>query len=145
LLPIGCVPIGWARSSDGSLASTMAQRFQRAAGRKPANSSAAKASGAPSNCASDERALARSPAWLVSRKRARASACGSPAADAGATISAIETDLWRASSPAPMDFAMAAGQGGQRLYIAPADGLVIVTPSAFAHEFIVVGRAISCL
>jgi hypothetical protein len=25
-----------------------------------------------------------------------------------------------------MDFAMAAGQGGQRLYIAPSDGLVIV-------------------
>src|SRR5690606_35783526 len=38
----------------------------------------------------------------------------------------VETDLWRASSPAPMDFAMAAGQGGQRLYLAPADGLVIV-------------------
>src|SRR5262249_55511101 len=36
------------------------------------------------------------------------------------------TDLWRAASPAPIDLAMAAGEGGQRLYLAPAEGLVIV-------------------
>ena len=39
---------------------------------------------------------------------------------------AVDTDLWRASSPAPSDLAMAAGQGGQRLYIAPSQGLVVV-------------------
>jgi hypothetical protein len=38
----------------------------------------------------------------------------------------IESDLWRGGSPAPTDFAMAAGQGGPRLYLAPSDGLVIV-------------------
>ena len=38
----------------------------------------------------------------------------------------VDTDLWRASSPAPVDLAMAAGAGGQRLYISPSSGLVIV-------------------
>jgi len=41
----------------------------------------------------------------------------------------VDTDLWRASSPAPADLAMAAGDGGQRLYISPTDGLVIVRQS----------------
>lgn len=37
----------------------------------------------------------------------------------------VDTDLWRASSPAPIDLAMAAGDGGQRLYFSPTEGLVI--------------------
>jgi hypothetical protein len=38
----------------------------------------------------------------------------------------LNSDLWRAASPAPVDLAMAAGDGGQRLYFSPSEGLVIV-------------------
>jgi hypothetical protein len=38
----------------------------------------------------------------------------------------VDSDLWRTSSPAPLDLAMAAGAGGQRLYLSPSQGLVIV-------------------
>lgn len=41
----------------------------------------------------------------------------------------VASDLWRASSPAPADLAMAAGAGGQRLYLSPTEGLVIVRQS----------------
>jgi hypothetical protein len=41
----------------------------------------------------------------------------------------IESDLWRASSPAPIDLAMAAGEGGQRLYLCPSEGLVVARQS----------------
>ncbi|MBC7767179.1 MAG: hypothetical protein H7124_00150, partial [Phycisphaerales bacterium] len=44
----------------------------------------------------------------------------------------VESDLWRARSPAPPTLAMAAGEGGQRLYISPAEGLVIVRQSRSA-------------
>ena len=35
------------------------------------------------------------------------------------------SDLWRAQSPAPIDLAMAAGDGGQRLYVVPSRSLVV--------------------
>lgn len=35
------------------------------------------------------------------------------------------SDLWRTQSPAPIDLAMAAGDGGQRLYIVPSRALVV--------------------
>jgi CubicO group peptidase (beta-lactamase class C family) len=38
----------------------------------------------------------------------------------------VNSDLWRAASPAPVDLAMAAGDAGQRLYIVPSHALVIV-------------------
>jgi CubicO group peptidase (beta-lactamase class C family) len=38
----------------------------------------------------------------------------------------VDSDLWRTSSPAPIDLAMAAGEGGQRLYLSRTEGLVIV-------------------
>lgn len=37
----------------------------------------------------------------------------------------LNSDLWRALSPAPIDLAMAAGASGERLYISGAEGLVI--------------------
>jgi CubicO group peptidase (beta-lactamase class C family) len=44
----------------------------------------------------------------------------------------IDTDLWRASSPAPTDLAMAAGANGQRLYLSPSAGVVIVRQTNIA-------------
>jgi len=38
----------------------------------------------------------------------------------------VNSDLWRMNPSAPADLAMAAGQGGQRLYIVPSENLVIV-------------------
>jgi CubicO group peptidase (beta-lactamase class C family) len=38
---------------------------------------------------------------------------------------AIDSDLWRAAPAPPLDLAMAAGADGQRLYIAPSEGLLI--------------------
>jgi hypothetical protein len=37
----------------------------------------------------------------------------------------VESDLWRTSPAPPLDLAMAAGENGQRLYIAPSEGLLI--------------------
>lgn len=42
---------------------------------------------------------------------------------------ALESDLWRGASGAPEDLAMAAGDGGQRLYLIPTMGAVIVRQS----------------
>ncbi|MCR6646292.1 MAG: hypothetical protein NVV62_18155 [Terricaulis sp.] len=37
----------------------------------------------------------------------------------------VESDIWRTNHPAPADLAMAAGEGGQRLYIIPSAGLIV--------------------
>ena len=37
----------------------------------------------------------------------------------------VRSDLWRTSPAPPLDLAMAAGENGQRLYIAPSEGLLI--------------------
>lgn len=124
LLPIGCVPIGWARGSDGLA------RFDDGA--------AVSARG----WAQAGELIRREGVWraqqLADDQALREAVRGSFAearAGMGLWIAApgrgrdnfdVETDLWRSSSPAPSDLAMAAGQGGQRLYISPSQGLVIV-------------------
>lgn len=124
LLPIGCVPIGWARSSDGLArfddGAAVSARGWAQAGELIRRQGIWRAQQLCSGNALGEAlrgSFAESRAgfglWLAGRGRGR-------------DDFSIETDLWRASSPAPMDLAMAAGQGGQRLYLAPADGLVIV-------------------
>ena len=124
LLPIGCVPIGWARASDGLA------RFDDGA--------AVSARG----WAQAGELIRRQGVWRA-QQLASANALGEamrgsfaePRAGFGLWLAGrgrgrdnfqIDTDLWRTSSPAPMDFAMAAGQGGQRLYIAPTEGVVVV-------------------
>lgn len=124
LLPIGCVPIGWARSSDGlprfDDGAAVSARGWAQAGELIRRQGVWRAQQLASGNALGEalrgsfaEARAGFGLWLAGRGRGR-------------DEFSIETDLWRASSPAPIDFAMAAGQGGQRLYLAPADGLVIV-------------------
>ncbi|MEJ0059498.1 MAG: serine hydrolase [Terricaulis sp.] len=44
-----------------------------------------------------------------------------------------DSDLWRMNPPAPQDLAMAAGAGGQRLYIIPSEHLVVVRQSRDAN------------
>ncbi|MBK8543769.1 MAG: serine hydrolase [Caulobacteraceae bacterium] len=124
LLPIGCVPIGWARSSDGLVrlddGAAVSARGWAQAGELIRRQGVWRAQQLASSNALSEalrgsfaEARAGFGLWLAGR-------------GSGRDNFQIETDLWRASSPAPMDFAMAAGQGGQRLYIAPTEGLVIV-------------------
>lgn len=124
LLPIGCVPIGWARSGDGLArfddGAAVSARGWAQAGELIRRLGVWRAQQLASADALGEAlrgSFAESRAgfglWLAGRGRTRENF-------------SIDSDLWRASSPAPMDFAMAAGQGGQRLYIAPTDGLVVV-------------------
>lgn len=124
LLPIGCVPIGWTRTSDGlprfDDGAAVSARGWAQAGELIRRQGVWRAQQIASADALGEAmrgSFAESRAgfglWLSGRGRGRDNF-------------AIETDLWRASSPAPVDLAMAAGQGGQRLYLAPTDGLVIV-------------------
>jgi len=123
LLPIGCVPIGWARSRDGlprfDDGAAVSARGWAQAGELIRRQGIWRAQQLASSDALGEAmrgSFAESRAgfglWLAGRS--------------GRDDFSIESDLWRGGSPAPTDFAMAAGQGGQRLYLAPSDGLVIV-------------------
>lgn len=123
LLPIGCVPIGWARGADG------APRFDDGA--------AVSARG----WALAGELLRREGVWraqqLIDDNTVREAMRGSFAearAGFGVWLAApgrtredveIESDLWRGRSPAPPTLAMAAGRAGQRLYVSPTEGLVI--------------------
>ena len=124
LLPIGCVPIGWTRGADGAPrfddGAAVSARGWAQAGELIRREGVWRAQQLADDAALREAmrgSFAETRAgfglWLAGRSRGR-------------DDFAIDTDLWRGSSPAPMDLAMSAGQGGQRLYLAPADGLVIV-------------------
>lgn len=123
LLPIGCVPIGWSRDQAG------APRFDTGA--------AVSARG----WAQAGELIRREGIWraqqLVNGAALREAVRGSfaePRAGFGLWLAGsgrtqgqldVDSDLWRGPSPAPFDLAMAAGAGGQRLYLSPADGVVI--------------------
>jgi CubicO group peptidase (beta-lactamase class C family) len=124
LAPIGCVPIGWARGSDG------APRLD--------NGAAVSARG----WAQAGELIRREGVWRAQQlvddgvlREALRGSFAEPRAGFGLWLAApgrsrealdVDSDLWRASSPAPADLAMAAGEGGQRLFISPSDGVVIV-------------------
>ena len=122
--PIGCAPVGWTRNADGSA------RFD-------------------DGCAVSARGWAevgelirRNGVWRAEQivddgtmMDALRGSFTEPRAGFGFWLAAatrrtdalpVDSDLWRASSPAPVDLAMAAGAQGQRLYIAPSRGVVIV-------------------
>jgi hypothetical protein len=124
LLPIGCVPIGWARANEGlprfdDGAAVSARGWAQAGEliRRQGVWRAQQLANADALGEAMRGSFAESRAgfglWLAGRGRGRDNF-------------QIETDLWRTASSAPIDLAMAAGQGGQRLYIAPTDGMVIV-------------------
>ena len=132
LMPIGCVPIGWARGDYG------APRFDTGA--------AVSARG----WAQAGELIRREGVWraqqLADDGALREAVRGSFAesrAGFGLWLAAagrdqrpldVDTDLWRASSPAPIDLAMAAGAGGQRLFLSPSAGLVVVRQAQSADD-----------
>lgn len=126
LAAIGCVPIAWTRGPDG------AARFHEGV--------AVSARG----WAQVGELIRRQGVWqarqLVDGNALR-EACRGSFADARAGMglwlaagvrqgdAPTESDLWRMNPPAPADLAMAAGAGGQRLYIIPSANLVVVRQS----------------
>jgi CubicO group peptidase (beta-lactamase class C family) len=132
LLPIGCVPIGWSRGEDG------APRFDTGA--------AVSARG----WAQVGELIRREGVWraqqLANANALREALRGSvaePRAGFGLWLAApgrfrddldVDSDLWRAASPAPTDLAMAAGAGGQRLYLSPSEGAVIARLARSADD-----------
>ncbi len=124
LLPIGCVPIGWTRYDNG------APRFDEGAavsarGWAQAGELIRREGVWRAQQLADDGALREAVRGSVAESRA---GFGLWLAAPGRNRDApdIDSDLWRASSPAPTDLAMAAGAGGQRLYLSPSEGLVIV-------------------
>lgn len=123
LLPIGCVPIGWLRDQAG------APRFDTGA--------AVSARG----WAQAGELIRREGVWRAQQiadantlREAMRGSFAEARAGFGLWLAAsgrfqndidVDTDLWRGSSPAPIDLAMAAGAGGQRLFLAPAEGIVV--------------------
>lgn len=124
LLPIGCVPIGWARASDGAPllhdGAAVSARGWAQAGELIRRRGVWRAQQLVS-----ERALQEAVRGSVAEPRA---GFGLWLAAAGRGLGDLDigSDLWRSSSPAPQDLVMAAGAGGQRLYISPEEGLIIV-------------------
>ena len=122
--PIGCVPVGWMRGGDG------AARFD-------------------DGCAVSARGWAeigelirRNGVWRAEQVcdestmlDALRGSFNEPRAGFGLWLASatrrtdrlpVMSDLWSGSSPAPVDLAMAAGAGGQRLYVAPSRDVVVV-------------------
>jgi CubicO group peptidase (beta-lactamase class C family) len=126
LVAIGCTPIGWARSADGAAhfdsGAFVTARGWASVGELVRRGGVWRAEQLADTYALGD-ALRGSPAepragfgfWLAAPSRQPIS-CNS--------------DLWRAQSPAPIDLAMAAGDGGQRLYVVPSRSLVIARLSS---------------
>lgn len=124
LLPIGCVPIGWARGSDG-LARFDDGAAVSARGWAQAGELIRREGVWRAQQLADDQVLREAIRGSFAEARAGIGLWLAAPGRSRATFS-VDTDLWGASSPAPSDLAMAAGQGGQRLYISPSQGLVIV-------------------
>lgn len=123
LAPIGCVPIGWARDQSG------APRFDTGAavsarGWAQAGELIRREGVWRAQQIADANVLREAVRGSFAEARAGFGLWIAGAGRVGERIN-IDSDLWRASSLAPLDLAMAAGLGGQRLYLAPSEGVVI--------------------
>lgn len=131
LAAIGCVPIGWTRNPSGAArfddGVTLSARAWAAAGELIRREGVWRA-----QQIADDQTLRESARGSFAEPRAGFGlwiAGGAGRGDLG-----VDTDLWRARSPAPSDLAMAAGEGGQRLYIVPSQGLVVARQSRSPRE-----------
>ncbi|MBY0564230.1 MAG: beta-lactamase family protein [Hyphomonadaceae bacterium] len=124
LQTIGCVPIGWARTPDGAARFddgvqvtlrgwAQAGELIRREGVWRAQQLADPDVLREALRGSFAEARAGMGFWLAAIARSR-------------EVPGVESDLWRARSPAPPTLAMAAGSDGQRLYISPTEGFVAV-------------------
>ncbi|MEQ1709183.1 MAG: serine hydrolase [Terricaulis sp.] len=125
LLPIGCVPIGWTRAPGG------APRFDDGAavsarGWAQAGELIRREGVWRAQQLADDGALREALRGSFAEARAGFGLWLAGAGRGSREELNIDSDLWRASSPAPLDLAMAVGESGQRLYLSPSEGLVIV-------------------
>lgn len=127
LCPIGCAPIGWTRGADGAplLHDGMAVS---ARGWAQAGELIRRTGVWRATQLLDENAAREALRGTFAEPR-RGMGFWLAAAARGADPAGADSDIWRASSPAPMDLAMAAGAGGQRLYIIPSMRMVVVRQS----------------
>jgi len=126
LAAIGCTPIGWARGPDGA-AHFDTGAFVTASGWASVGEFVRRGGVWRAEQLADTYALGD--ALRGSPAEPRAGFGFWLAAPSRQPIS-CNSDLWRAQSPAPADLAMAAGEGGQRLYIVPSRDLVIARLTA---------------
>ncbi len=131
LAAIGCVPIGWTRTSSNAArfddGVSLSARAWAAAGELIRREGVWRA-----QQIADDQTLREAVRGSFAEPRAGFGfwiAGGAARSELG-----VDTDLWRARSPAPSDLAMAAGDGGQRLYIVPSQGLVIARQSRSPRE-----------
>ena len=124
LLPIGAVPIGWSRTRDGApLFDTGAEVSAR--GWAQVGELIRREGVWRARQLADDNTLREAVRGSFAESRAGFGLwIAAPAQGSRASLP-IDSDLWRASSPAPADLAMAAGEDGQRLYVAPSAGLVV--------------------
>ncbi|MGD9817017.1 MAG: serine hydrolase domain-containing protein [Hyphomonadaceae bacterium] len=129
--PIGCAPIGWTRWPDGAPrlddGVALSARSWAQAGELIRREGVWRA-----QQLADDNALREAMRGSFAEARAGFGLWLAVAGRQSRESIGVDTDLWRAASPAPIDLAMAAGAGGQRLYLSPSAGIVIVrqTPSA---------------
>lgn len=124
LLPIGCVPIGWARADDGAArlddGAAVSARGWAQAGELIRREGVWRA-----QQLADDAALREAVRGSVAEARAGFGLwLGVPGR--GRPEFSIDSDLWRANTP---DIVMAAGQGGQRMYFSTTGGWVAVRQS----------------
>lgn len=123
LLSIGCVPIAWTRGPGG------APRFDDGAavsarGWAQAGELIRREGVWRAQQLADENVLREALRGSVAEARAGFGLWLAPQHRSRDALS-LDSDLWRAPTPAPSDLAMAAGDGGQRLYLSPSQGIVI--------------------
>jgi CubicO group peptidase (beta-lactamase class C family) len=124
LAPIGCAPIGWTRDADRAAhfddGAFVTARGWAAAGELIRRGGVWRAAQL-----ADQYVLGDALRGSFAEPRA-GFGFWLAVPSGGRQALPVNSDLWRAPSPAPIDLAMAAGAAGQRLYIVPSHALVIV-------------------